>query len=267
MTPHITDDELILHFYGEAPTDAPRIDQHLTDCGACHQNWAQLQRTMQMVDSADVAEAPAGFERVMWARIQPQLPQKVAKLSWWSPKVWAPVAGLAAVIALAFISGGLWQRTGGGTTPRVNTDVADAKTVRERVLLSALGDHFEQTENLLVEIKNAPEPGGPGGKDVKRVDLSYQQQAARDLIAAGRLYRDTATLNGDMELSSVLEDLERVLVDVAGSPEHMNTQDLKSLRARIEDDSLLFKVRALTTAVREREKTLSTQSVKSVRTL
>ena len=56
----------------------------------------------------------------------------------------------------------------------------------------------------------------------------------------------------------MLEDLERVLVDVAGGPEHMNAKDLKSLRARIEDDNLLFKVRALTTAVREREKTLST---------
>jgi hypothetical protein len=221
---------------------------------------------MQMVDTADVPDAPDGFERVMWARIQPQLPQKPARLSWWSPKVWAPMAGLAAVIAVAFVSGRLWQRAA-PTAPVVNTDAADARTVRERVLLSALGDHFEQTENLLVEIKNAPESGGPGGNNVKRVDLSYEQQAARDLIAAGRLYRETATLNGDMELSSVLEDLERVLVDVAGSPEHMNTQDLKSLRARIEDDSLLFKVRALTTAVREREKTLSTQSVKSVRTL
>jgi hypothetical protein len=84
----------------------------------------------------------------------------------------------------------------------------------------------------------------------------------RDLVAAGRLYRETAKQNGDLELTTVLEDLERVLVDVAGSPERMNASDLKSLRARIEDDSLLFKVRALTTAVREREKTLTTQSAR-----
>lgn len=258
MNQHISDDELILHFYGEAPGEAARIDAHLHECGECSDNWALLQSTMQMVDGAEVCDAPAGFERVMWARIQPQLPQKAAKLSWWSPRVWAPIAGLAAVIAVAFVSGRLWQRAGSPAAP-AGTEAADARTVRERVLLSALTDHFEQTENLLVEIKNAP--------DAKRVDLSYEQNAARDLIAAGRLYRETAKMNGDLELSSVLEDLERVLVDVAGSPEHMNTQDLKSLRARIEDDSLLFKVRALTNAVREREKTLSTQSVKSVRTL
>jgi hypothetical protein len=263
--PHVTDDELILHFYGEADRVAEQgterraaeIDAHLAECADCHANWTNLQQTMQMVDHAEVEDAPAGFERVMWARIQPQLPQRATSLSWWSPRTWAPVAGLAAVIALAFVGGRLWTGLGRTTAPVATNDAADARTTRERVLLSALGEHFEQTENLLVELKNTP--------DATRVDLDVQQQTARDLVASGRLYRETAKLNGDLELSSVLEDLERVLVDVAGSPEHMNTQDLKSLRARIEDDSLLFKVRALTTAVREREKTLST--TKSVRTL
>jgi hypothetical protein len=92
--------------------------------------------------------------------------------------------------------------------------------------------------------------------------LGFEQETARDLVAAGRLYKATAVQNGDGQLAAVLEDLERVLVDVAAGPEHMNTKDLKSLRARIEDDSLLFKVRALTTAVREREKALSTTDVK-----
>lgn len=268
MTPHVTDDELILHFYGELDNLSVRGDArggaeivaHLGDCDDCRQNWTALQRTMRMVDNAEVGEAPEGFERVMWARVQPQLPRRAARFAWWSPRVWAPIAGLAAVITIAFAGGRLWPGATPPTVPAANTDAADARTTRERVLLSALGDHFEQTENLLVEIKNTP--------DAAKVDLRFEQQTARDLVAAGRLYRETAQRNGDLQLSSVLEDLERVLVDVAGSPEQMNVQDLKSLRARIEDDSLLFKVRALTSAVRERETTLSTQSgTKSVRTL
>lgn len=256
---HISDDDLILHFYGEAPDEAARIDAHLGECGECRENWTALQRTMQMVDSAEVTEAPAGFERVMWARVQPSLPQPKARLSWWSPRAWAPIAGLAAIITVAFVGGRIWQQQAVPSAPSSSIE-AEARTARERVLLTALGDHFEQTENLLVELKNTP--------DAKHVDMSYEQQTARDLVAAGRLYRETAKQNGDLELTAVLEDLERVLVDVAGSPEHMNATDLKSLRARIEDDSLLFKVRALTGAVREREKTLSTSPTKkSVRTL
>ena len=262
--PHISEDELILHFYGELDDAAVRGDArggaeivaHLGECGECRDNWAALQRTMTLVDGAETSEAPADFERVMWARVQPLLPKPAARHAWWSPRVWAPVAGLAAVIALAFIGGRLWPRVAPPPAPAGAPAAADARTTRERVLLSALGDHFEQTENLLVEIKNTP--------DAKRVDLGFEQQTARDLVAAGRLYRETAVQNGDLELSSVLEDLERVLVDVAGSPEPMNAQDLKSLRTRIEDDNLLFKVRALTTTVRERERTLSTKSVRTL---
>ena len=256
MNTHITDDDLILHFYGEAPrSDATKIDAHLGECADCRRNWDSLQQTLKMVDSADVPDAHEGFERVMWARVRPSLPTpKTAGAYWWSPRVWAPIAGLAAVIAIAFVSGRLFTHPAAPVVPApLSTDAqADARNHRESVLLSALGDHFEQTEQLLVEIKNTP--------DARRVDMSFEQQTARDLVAAGRLYRAGAEQNGDGQLAAVLEDLEQVLVDVAAGPDQLNTKDLKSLRARIEDDSLLFKVRALTTAVREREKALSTPS-------
>src|SRR6478672_1179005 len=113
MSNHVTDDDLILHFYGEANTEAPRIDGHLAECADCRENWNALQQTLKMVDSCEVPEAPEGFERVMWARIQPSLPSpKSAKAYWWSPRVWAPIAGLAAVITVAFVSGRLFSPAG-----------------------------------------------------------------------------------------------------------------------------------------------------------
>lgn len=256
---HLTDDDLILHFYGEAPTAAAEVDAHLAACDSCRENWDGLRRTLEMVDSAEVPEAPAGFEQVLWARVREHLPEpRAARTPWWSPRLWAPLAGLAAVIAIAFVSGHLWSRAGtpasGGAAAPASADAAHA--LRESVLLSALGDHFEQTEQLLVEIKNAP--------DTKTVDVSFEQATARDLVAAGRLYRATARQNGDAQLAAVLDDLELVLVDIASSPDQLGTQDLTSLRARIEDDNLLFKLRALTTAVREREKTLSTPSKRTL---
>lgn len=262
MSTHVTDDDLVLHFYGEANTEAARIDAHLGECADCRENWDALQQTFKMVDSAEVPDAPEGFERVMWARVRPSLPDpangsanrsKAAKSDWWSPRVWAPMVGLAAVIAMAFLSGRLFSPAAGRAgTPElsIKDTQAEARQHRENILLSALGDHFELTEQLLVELKNTP--------DARRVDLSFEQETARDLVAAGRLYKATAVENGDGQLAAVLEDLERVLVDVAAGPDHMNKKDLKSLRARIEDDSLLFKVRALTTAVRDREKAIST---------
>ena len=79
MSRHIKDDELILHFYGEAANEAPRVDAHFAECGECRDNWMSLRHTLTLVDSAEVPNAPEGFERVMWARVRPSLPARRAE--------------------------------------------------------------------------------------------------------------------------------------------------------------------------------------------
>jgi len=77
MTTHLTDDELVLHYYGEMESaDERRAESHLSTCGACQQTYTRLQRVMAFVDSAPAVEAPPGFERTAWARLQPALPAR-----------------------------------------------------------------------------------------------------------------------------------------------------------------------------------------------
>jgi hypothetical protein len=89
-------------------------------------------------------------------------------------------------------------------------------------------------------------------------DFTFAREAAGDLVASGRLYRATAEQNGNTRLAAMLDDLESVLVDVAKT-DKMNTADLQSLRTRITNSNLLFKVQALANDVRERQKTLATE--------
>jgi hypothetical protein len=96
----------------------------------------------------------------------------------------------------------------------------------------------------------------PEGSDT---DFKFARQTAGDLVASGRLYRATAEQNGNVRLAAMLDDLETVLTDVAQTPDRMNASDLKSLRARITNSNLLFKVQALANDVRERQKTLATE--------
>ena len=68
---HLTDDELVLHYYGEmADAEEARAEAHLGACGACQQNYARLQRVMAFVDSAPAVEPAPGFERIAWARLR-----------------------------------------------------------------------------------------------------------------------------------------------------------------------------------------------------
>ena len=69
---HVSDEDLILHYYGE-PTSRPGIEQHLVSCPDCRAEFARLEHVLAMVDAQPIPEPPAGFERDVWARLQPAL--------------------------------------------------------------------------------------------------------------------------------------------------------------------------------------------------
>ena len=258
MSWHPTEDDLILHFYGEQPDEAARLDGHLRACATCHDAWMDLRETLSLVDSAAVPEPPPGFERVMWAKVQQALPAAAPARSFWPWRQWAATTALAAVvIAVVAVSMRTRPAVPVATTAGVSEIAAplaaagapESRT-RERVLLTALDGHFEQTELLLTELLNAPEDAGG--------EFGYERTTADDLVASGRLYRITAEQIGKQHLANMLDELEPLLVEVARSPEKVNRKDLKSLRSQIDGEGLLFKVRAVTNEIRERQQEIIT---------
>jgi hypothetical protein len=244
---HLNDDELVLHYYGEMDhADETRAGSHLDACRECRDNYTRLQRVMAVVDSAPAPDAPDGFERLAWARLEPALPSR--RRGWFpfafSPAHLAFAASVVVLVGAAFIAGRMLPRT-----PPAATETASQSTekVRERILLVDLGEHLDRSQMVLVELVSA-------GDDKGSVDISSERARAEQLVAANRLYRQTAALTGDAATVSVLDELERVLVDVAASPSTVSQEELDSVRRRIESKELLFKVRVVSSQVREREK-------------
>src|SRR5262249_59323167 len=101
---HLTDDDLVLHYYGE---DVPRAESHLAACADCQASFTRLQRVMAFIDSAPAVEAPDGFERIAWARLEPALgaPRR-GWLSWFvlSPARLAFAAGGPVLLAPAVLA-------------------------------------------------------------------------------------------------------------------------------------------------------------------
>lgn len=259
---HPSEDDLILHFYGEGQPDSePRIDEHLRGCASCRAAWSELSGTLKLVDAARLPEAPSGFEGIMWARVEqalmraPVAPRRSIRTPIWTMPRLVPIAALAALVVAAVTLGVLSLRgpvtIGVPATGAPGSATAAAKPdfTRERMLLTALDDHFEQTEVLLVELLNAPEGGGS--------DLDFERTTADDLVASGRLYRLSAERTGHLHVAQMLEDLEPVLVEVARSPKKIDKADFKFLRSRISDEGLLLKVRAVGNEIRERKQDLN----------
>lgn len=257
---HPTEDELILHFYGDdEAADEGRIDAHLNSCASCQATWVELRETMQMVDAARAPEPGADFERGLWARLQPALEARHStRPAWFAwPRLLVPAGALAAVVLAGIVTVDVVRsakapthRAPASTTAAALDPQAEALQ-QERVLLTALNAHFDDAQLVLTELLNTSE-----GNDA---DFGFARQTASDLVASGRLYRATAVHNGNVRLAAVLDDLEAVLTDVAQSPDGMSSADLQSLRSRIKSSNLLFKVQALANDVRERQKTLVTE--------
>ena len=92
--------------------------------------------------------------------------------------------------------------------------------------------------------------------DETAVDISGERTRAEQLVTANRLYRQTALATGDTLIVDLLDELGRVLVDLATSPEELSPERLKEVRQRIESRSLLFKVRVVSSDVRQRQKSI-----------
>ena len=256
---HLTDEDLVRHFYGDGTVeDEAGVDEHLRACGECRASWEELTATLKMVDASDAPDPDPEFETRLWARVQPALPVRPDDNAWHpsiGPFLRRPVAFLALAASLALVVAasvlGIHARRPAPVAVAPVVAAAPDPAGRERVLLTGLDDHFQRSEMLLVEILNAPTTNGD--------ELGFERQTADDLVDWSRVYRAAAHQNGNERMAQMLEDLESVMVEIARSPDQMDREEARSLRSRIEDDNLLFKVRAVSQQIQDRRKDLSTQ--------
>jgi hypothetical protein len=94
---------------------------------------------------------------------------------------------------------------------------------------------------LLLEVVNR------GGESPSLAPV--ERERAAELLQASRLYRQTAYEVGEVATADVLEELERILLDMSQGPESLEARE--GLRSRIEERDLLFKLRVLGSNVKK----------------
>ncbi|HEV2195752.1 MAG TPA: hypothetical protein VGR55_09220 [Candidatus Acidoferrum sp.] len=243
---HMTEEELIAYREGVAAAQRAVIAQHLAACEECRAELERIEAVLAALDTLPVPNPGDDYGRHVWQQIAPRLPERPARWwqEWFEPKRLGTLAAVAALLVVAFLAGRITKRNQPGN------DVATKEQIRERVLVVAVGEHLGRSEMMLVELANA-EPLDP---KQKRVDISAEQHRAEDLLEENRLYRQTALKEGDASLASVLDELERVFLDVAHSPEEVTPAQLEKIRQKIEARGILFKVRVVGRELQERQK-------------
>jgi hypothetical protein len=241
---HMTEEELIAYREGVVEQRAA-ISDHLAACEECCVELERIEAVLAALDTLPVPDPGSDYGLRVWQQIAPRLREKHER--WWQkwlePRRLAALGTVAALIIAAFVAGRVTKR--GNTTD----NIASREQVRERVLIVAVGEHLGHSERMLVELSNA-EPSDP---TQKQVNISAEQQRAEDLLEENRMYRQTALQEGDAGLASVLDDLERVLLDVAHSPEEVTPKQLEAIRQKIEARGILFKVRVVGKELQQRQ--------------
>jgi hypothetical protein len=82
------------------------------------------------------------------------------------------------------------------------------------------------------------------------LDISSEQERAANLLIENRLYRQTALQTGDAVVAGVLEELERVLLEISHAPSRLEPGQVDDLRRRLRTEGILFRIRVLGSTVR-----------------
>jgi len=241
----VTDEQLILYYYGEPPK-AEELERQIEASPELQRRVEALRSVLDAVEEPEIPERHPSYGSAVWHRLAPQLEERRAAFWNWEllrpRREWALLAATALLIVVAFLAGRLW--------PRQQVELAAvAYGGQERILLLTVADHLERSEMLLLELANTHDNG--------EFDISVERRLAGELRSESRLYRQAAKQSGQADVAALLEQLERVLMELANGPETIPSSDLGELRLRLDEGDLLFKVRVVGSRLRQKGRGLN----------
>lgn len=231
---HLTEEQLVAFHYRES--DAPATaSQHLGVCAECAQQYEVLRRVLALVNEAPIPERGERYGEEVWNRLRWKLGSRARRRRWQS------LIAIAAMLAIAFAAGQFW-RARQDSLPAIATTTNPAAPVASaasgddaagKLLFIVVNDHLDTSSRMLLEVANAD------------MTLASQPGRAGDLVAANRIYRQTAQQRGDERIAQLLADLEPILLELANAGDSLEGKQLADLQKRIESKGLLFKVRVM----------------------
>ena len=128
--------------------------------------------------------------------------------------------------------------------PRPGEQFASLPQVRSADSETLTAMHFETSERLLTAFRNIrfDEPG-------VAAEISYERSRAQQLVYQNMILRREADTAGDVQVSSLLENLEPILIDIANLPEKPDQDDVDVIRQRVERKNIVPLLRVTSTTL------------------
>jgi hypothetical protein len=104
--------------------------------------------------------------------------------------------------------------------------------------------HFEKAELLLRAFRNLRLTG-----DGVSVEVGYEKTRAQQLVYQNIVLRREADTADDVQVSSLLDSLEPILLDIANLSPHPGDEEVRAIQARVERKNIVALLQINSTAL------------------
>jgi hypothetical protein len=104
--------------------------------------------------------------------------------------------------------------------------------------------HLEKSELLLRAFRNLrlDDPNATA-------DVTYERKQAQQLILQNMMLRREADSSGDVQVASLLENLEPILLDIANLPKKPDGDDIRVINERVERKNIVALLQVNSTVI------------------
>ena len=120
----------------------------------------------------------------------------------------------------------------------------DPETIRSADAQTLTAIHFEKAENLLRAFRNVRLDDADAAAEVR-----YERGRAEQLIYQNMMLRREADAAGDVQIASLLDSLEPILLDIANLPDRPDEDTVRVIRERVERKNIVALLQINSTAL------------------
>jgi hypothetical protein len=118
------------------------------------------------------------------------------------------------------------------------------ETIRSADAQTMTALHFEKAENLLRAFRNVRLDDADAAAEVR-----YERKRAQQLIYQNMMLRREADTAGDVQIASLLDSLEPILLDIANLPDRPDEDTVRVIRERVERKNIVALLQINSTAL------------------
>lgn len=224
------------------------FNAHLASCSQCATEYQEMSWTLGVMDQREAPAPDAAYWKGYWNQLSDRLEpegRRTVLPAWrnWFPPLIHPVrpAWISVAAAVLLVATGIYIGQS-GFFGRPETGAAMQATVFDPALVAEFNElaasYLERSKMVLMGLDNF----NPRLDDPATLNITHQRSLSEELLLQGRLLRSHQVAAADPRLQILIDEIERVLLQVANSRGEDPMWTVRLVQEGIDNNSILLRI-------------------------